>query len=196
MTEGYKYLVQGMAPDFSPAYQSYSIRTDVSLEERGMVGVLDGWDIMKREVTELSTEGEFYQQAVVDWLKTQGVDEPQPGVLQIFRVDLEGDGTDEVFISATHLDDSQHMTYPGDYSVVLLRKVVGNDVVTLPVVWDVYLSPEAELTFPRTYSLANFIDLNQDGVLEVVVDIQQWEGDGAIVYQIEDQHITELLRAE
>jgi len=196
MTESYKYFVQGMTPDFSPPYQDYSIRTDVSLDERGMVGVLDGWDITKREVTELSTEGEFYQQAVVDWLKTQGVDEPQPGVLQIFRVDIEGDGTDEVFISATHLDDSQHMTYSGDYSVILLLKVVGNDLVTLPVVLDVYLSQEAELTFPRTYSLANFLDLNQDGVLEVVVDIQQWEGDGAIVYEVEDQHIAEALRAE
>jgi len=196
MAESYKYFVQGMMPDFSPAYQDYSIRTDVSLDERSMVGVLDGWDITKREVTELSTEGEFYQQAVVDWLKTQGVDEPQPGVLQIFRVDIEGDGTDEVFISATHLDESQHTTYPGDYSIVLLRKVAGNDVVTLPVVWDVYLSQQVELTFPRTYSLANFIDLNQDGVLEVVVDIQRWEGDGAIVYEVEDQHITEVLRAE
>ena len=196
MTEGYKYFVQGMAPDFSPAYQSYSIRTDVSLEERGMVGVLDGWNITKREVTELSGDGEFYQQAVIDWLKTQGVDEPQPGVLQIFRVDLEGDGTDEVFISATHLDESQHMTYSGDYSVVLLRKVIGNDVVTLPVVWDVYISQEAELTFPRTYSLANFIDLNQDGGLEVVIDIQKWEGDGAVIFQIEDQRVTEVLRAE
>ena len=193
MTEGYKYFVEGMAPDFSPAYQSYSIRTDVSLEERGMVGVLDGWDVTKREVSELSTDGEFYQQAVIDWLKSQGVDEPQPGVVQIFRVDLEGDGTDEVFISATHLDESQHMTYSGDYSVVLLRKVVENNVVTLPVVWDVYLSQEAELTFPRTYSLANFIDLDQDGVLEVVVDIQKWEGDGAAVYEVEGQHITEVL---
>ena len=196
MTEGYKYFVQGMAPDFSPAYQIYSIRTDVSLDERGMVGVLDGWDITKRDVTELSADGEFYQQAVIDWLKTQGVDEPQPGVLQIFRVDLEGDSTDEIFISATHLDESQHMTYSGDYSIVLMRKVVGNDVVTLPVVWDVYLSQEAEMTFPITYTLANFIDLNQDGVLEVVVDIQKWEGDEAIVYQIDGQRITEVLRAE
>jgi len=196
MTEGYKYLVQGMAPDFSPASQVYSIRTDVSLDERGMVGVLDGWDITKRDVTELSAEGELYQQVVVDWLKTQGVDEPQLGILQIFRVDIEGDGTDEVFISATHLDDSQHMTYSGDYSIILLRKVVGNDVVTLPVVWDVYLSQEAEMTFPRTYSLANFIDLNQDGVLEVVVDIQQWEGDGAIIYQVDGQNIIQVLKAD
>ncbi len=194
MTQGYKYLVQGMAPDFSPAYQEYSIRTDASLDERGMVGVLDGWDVMKREVTELSADGEFYQQAVADWLTTQGVDEPQLGTLQVFRVDLEGDGADEVFISATRLDESQHMTRSGDYSIILMRKVMGNDVVTLPVVWDVYLSQQDEMTFPCTYSLANFIDLNQDGVLEVVVDIQRWEGDGAAVYQIDGQDITPALK--
>lgn len=52
------------------------------------------------------------------------------------------------------------------------------------------------MLFPRTYSIANFIDLNQDGVLEVVVDIQRWEGFGASVYQISGQNVIQTLKAE
>jgi hypothetical protein len=161
-----------------------------------MVATLDGWGVTKGAVTELSADGQFYQQTVLDWLTAEGVTEPQLGTLQVFRVDVEGDGTDEIFISATPLDESQHTTRAGDYSIVLMRKVAGNDAMTIPLVADFYISKELEITYPRTYFLANFIDLNQDGILEVVVGIQKWEGFGAVVYQIDDQNVTEALRAE
>ena len=123
------------------------------------------------------------------------MDDPQLGNLQVFRVDLEGDGSDEIFISATRLDESQHTTKAGDYSVILMRKVVGNEVVTTLVTGDVYDSKEPEITYPRTYSLANFIDLNQDGVLEVVVSFLKWEGFGASVYQVNGQDMVQTLSA-
>ncbi len=145
---------------------------------------------------ELSSENVFYQQVVLDWLKSEGVSAPESGLLTIFRVDLEGDGVDEIFINAVHLDESQHTTKTGDYSIVLMRKVAGNDAVTVPVVADVYRSQEAQVTFPRTYSTTNFIDLNQDGVLEIVVGIEKWEGDGAVVYQVNGQEVVECLRLE
>jgi len=191
-----QYYFWGKSPEFHPTCKAYTIGTDIDVYETGMVATLDGWGITKGAVTELSADGQVYQQAVTDWLAAEGVDAPQIGTIQIYRVDIEGDGTDEVFISATHLDESQHTTQAGDYSVVLMRKVVGNDMVTIPLAADFYISKELEITFPRTYSIGNFIDLNQDGVMEVVVDIQKWEGFGGTVYQIDDQNITEALRAE
>jgi len=196
MTQEYKYFLWGMAPEFSPAYNIYTVSTDAGLDETGFVGVVNGWNITKRQVTELSGDIQLYRQVVFDWLTSEGVDDPQIGTLQIFRVDIEGDGSDEVFISATRLDESQHTTQAGDYSIVLMRKVAGNDVVNIPLVADIYSSQELEITFPRTYSLANFIDLNQDGRLEAVLGIQKWEGFGAIVYQLDDLDVTEALHAE
>jgi len=190
-----KYFVRGKAPEFFPISQSYSIRTDADINEVGMVGVVDSWNITKRVVTELSADGQFYQQAVIDWLTAEGVTAPQLDVLHVFRVDIEGDGVDEIFISANHLDESQHTTKAGDYSVVLMRKVVGNDAVTIPIVGDVYHSQEPEITYPLTYSLANFIDLNQDGALEVIVDTRNWEDFGAIIYQIDGQDVIQALGA-
>lgn len=194
MTIAAKYFLWGKAPELSPTCNGYTVRSDAGLDEGGFIAVVDGWTVTKRDVAELSPDLELYRQAVLDWLKGEGVKEPQLGNVQIFRVDLEGDGSDEIFISATHLDESQHTTKAGDYSIVLMRKVTGNDVITKLVVGDVYGSKTAEITFPSTYSLANLIDLNQDGVLEVVVDAKAWEKFGAIVYQVDGQNVNEVLR--
>jgi hypothetical protein len=191
-----KFQVQGYAPEFSPTSKNYSLRTDVTLNEVGMIGVGQGWDILQGDVQVLSPDNEIYRQDVLDWLRAEGISAPEIGTLHIYRVDIESDGVDEIFLSAAHLDESQHTTKAGDYSVVLMRKVAGNNAVTRPIVADIYDSQEAEITYPRTYSLANFIDLNQDGVLEVVVDVQRWEGVGARVYQINGQDILEVLKVE
>jgi hypothetical protein len=72
-----------------------------------------------------------------------------------------------------------------------MRKVVGNEAVTLPIVSDVYDSQE--IAFPNAYLPSNFIDLNQDGILELVVDVQRWEADGAAVYQVNGQQIIRVF---
>lgn len=197
LTQASKYFLWGKTPEYSPTCQIYTVGTEAGLDEAGFVAVVDGWNTSKREVTQISSDDEYYQQVVRDWLTaTEGIKDPQIETLQVLRVDLEGTGADEVFISATYLDGSQHFTKDGDYSIVLMRKLWGDEMVTKLLVGDVYHSTDPEMTYPRTYSLANFIDLNQDGVLEVVVDIKQWEGFGAIVYQVNDQEVTQVLRTE
>lgn len=181
-------------PEYSVTCGTYSVGTEADLNEAGFIGTLDGWDVTKRDVTELSAEGEFYRQAVTDWLSSEGVPAPQIDTMQVFRVDIEGDGADEVFVSAHHFTDgSGHMTQAGDYSVVLMRRVTGNDVLTLAITGKIHTSAQPELTFPFTYSFSNFIDLNQDGILEVVVALKRWEGFGASVYQIDGQEIVQVL---
>ena len=194
-TQAAKYFLWGETPEFSQTCGVYTIGTEASLDEGGFVAVADGWPIMKRETTELSDEAKFYQEAVFNWLAAQGVTAPQSGTLQVLRVDLENDGTDEIFISATHLDESQHLTRAGDYSIVLMRKVIGNEVVTELVVGDVYASRNDELTYPRTYTIANFIDLDQDGILEVAVAYQKWEGFGASIHQVAGPEVWQVLSA-
>jgi hypothetical protein len=195
-TQESKYFVWGNVPQFSPTCKQYSVGTDAALDEPGFVGVVDGWTVTKRPATTLSADGDLYQQIVADWLGEQGVSAPELDGVHVYRVDIEGDGTDEVFISASHLDDSQHTTKAGDYSIILMRQVVGNEAVTKFVTGEIFITPSLEMTFPRTYSLANFIDLNQDGILEVVVGIQKWEGFGARVFQIDDGDVIQALNAE
>jgi hypothetical protein len=78
-----------------------------------------------------------------------------------------------------------------------MRKVLGNRVVTVPLVQDYYVTsvPKAELTYPLTYALAGALDLNRDGTLEVIVDVSRWEGGGAIIYRVDGQNVREILRS-
>ena len=201
LTQEAKYFLWGKSPKFSPICQTYYIGTDVTLDESGFVGVVDGWQITKRPVIEVSGEGEFYGQVVLDWLRAEGLSAPEVGSIYAYRVDIEADGVDEVFISAAHLDEFQHTTKAGDYSIILMRQVVGNDAVTKFVAGDIYRSQEPERSHPRIYSLTNFIDLNQDGRLEVVVETRkvetrQVQGYGAQVFQIDGEDVIQALGAE
>jgi hypothetical protein len=191
-----KYSLRGDAPEYSPTCKAYWVGSDTDPGEDGLVATLGGWSVTKYPLLELSPSVDtFYHQAVLDWLRSQGVANPVSGNVRIFRVDLEGDGVDEVFVSATHLDASQGTPRAGDYSIVLMRKLIDNNVVTTLVVGDIHASQESQTTYPSTYSLANFLDLNQDGVMEVIVDVTHSEGGGALVYEVNGQTIQEVLRA-
>jgi len=106
-------------------------------------------------------------------------------ISQILRVDIEGDGTEEVLISASHfVEPTGHDVEFGDYSLVLMRKVIGNSVETVPLVADYYYQ-EAANQFPLTYTTTFPADLNNDGVMEVIVGVERWEGSGVIVFEID-----------
>jgi len=112
-------------------------------------------------------------------------------------VNIEGDGSNEVLLSAAYFKDiSSHMTRTGDYSVVLVRKVIGNQVLTIPLVKDYSVSsvPGGELSYPSTYTLLDALDLNQDGTLGLIVEVSRWEGLGAIVYRVGGQNVQEVVR--
>jgi hypothetical protein len=187
------FQVLGYAPESTPIRPGqFTIGSDSTRGDFGMLGVAHGWAVRQGEAEELSPDHETYRQIVMEWLKEEGISDPQPGTLHIYRVDLEGDGTDEIFISATRLDDSLHTTGAGDYSIILMRKVAGDAAVTLPIVADVYRSKEAGTTYPRAYLISNFVDLDQDGVLEVVIDYKRWEDDGALIYTIHGQEVAQV----
>ena len=190
---GRNFQVLGYAPESTPIRPGqYTISTDIGVDDFGMVGVAHTWPVRQVQADELSPDNELYRNIVKDWLTEAGIADPQPKYMDIFRVDLEGDGTDEIFITAASLDDSQPAPKDGDYSVVLMRKIVGNEAVTLPLAADINLPGEKELIYPRLYSLAGFMDLDQDDVMEVVVDYHRWEENGAMVYIIHGQEIARV----
>jgi len=173
---------------------AYYVGSDFDLDVPGLVGVARGIGITYRPSQDLPVDTPVYQQAVGDWLVSQGVPQPNVQITRIVRVDIEGDGVDEVFINASRfLDESGHNTELGDYSILLMRKVVEDSVATVPVVADVYVSPTAELTFPFTYLLVNALDLNGDGILEAIIDVSRWEGEGVMIYQVDGVNVTQAL---
>ena len=53
-----------------------------------------------RPVVALGNSSAVYRAEVAKWLTAHGVKNPQVGIVKIWRADLDGDGTDEVLISA------------------------------------------------------------------------------------------------
>ena len=139
-------------------------------------------------------------EAVRDFLKGRGVEEPKVRITRILRVDLEGDGEDEVLISATNYftkDDEVPIHAPscGSYSIVILRRVVAGKVQTHLVAGEVYAKAGAS-NAPNLYSIAAVLDLNGDGKLEVIVHSLYYEGGETTIYRCEPGTIEAVLSVE
>ncbi len=163
----------------------------------------DAWEPMPRKATALGIKNQTYLKAVEDWLASVGVD-AKANIVQIFRVDIEGDGADEVFICAQNIlpEETELVRWKpdaslsegtgiravgekNDYSVVLMRKVSGNSVVTVPVAYEyAEAGKEAETVLPILYKIYAFADLNGDGAMEVLIGEDYYEGAFINVYEI------------
>lgn len=154
------------------------------------------WDATPRVPERLPLDSAVYQAALAEVLAEQGLPvAPEEVILtEVMKVDLEGDGVDEVLLSATK---SSSPTLPpvaaGDYSLVVLRQVVNGALQTTILQIETY--PKAvELAYPFTYRVVGTYDLNGDGRLEVVTAGSRYEGFSATVFEVQpDGQISQVL---
>lgn len=157
-------------------------------------GLAAGQAAVIRPVEEIEKDNPVYRQFIADWLSLQEVPDAIVNINRIVKVDIEGDGVDEVLINASNFkEQSGHLVETGDYSVVLMRKVIGDTVYTVPLAADVYHGKTPSLRYPQTYFLENVFDLNGDGKLEVILGGIWWESRGLFVYEIYGIDATEVL---
>lgn len=158
------------------------------------IGLNVGWPAYPRRFEWLSSQNATYVQALNEYLLSNGLDSPESRIEQILRADLDGDGTDEVLLAASRFGEpTGHSVLPGDYSLVLVRRLTAAGVVTQQVIGEVYTSEEA-LAFPPAYTLQGILDVNADGRLEVLVYRQVWEGHGTILFELHGDRLEEVLR--
>lgn len=160
-------------------------------------GVISDWNPVPRTWVDVSPLPDVYLQTIESALSNAGLDPATAVVDQAIRVDLEGDGVDEVLISANDTYDYGTGATPEAYSVVLLRKVI-NEQVETAILFANYGEPGEELSayFARS-RIAGFADLNGDGKLEVITQEDYYEG-GAIIaweYVNDDLGIDVILSA-
>ena len=156
------------------------------------VAVGGTWQPMPRPTRIYSNNSSVYCKAIADLLRTRGITNPDVRLTQIIRVDLEGDGVDEVLISATRLSTNNPSVEAGDYSLVVLRKIIDGKVATIQLEANYY--PQAEdFIAPNTYSIAGILDLNGDAIMDVVVNTGYYEGAGAGVFQINGGTVNKVL---
>jgi hypothetical protein len=175
----------------------------------GVIGLAATWNALPRKPLIADATQSVYVEAVRDFLKSRGIEDPKVQIIRILRVDLDGDGEEEVLISATNYfteDKSDHSAAPfpeapidsprpGSYSIVILRRVVVGNVQTKLVAGEVYAKPD-ESGLPHVYNLAAVLDLNGDGKLEVIVHSFYYEGGQTTIYRCQPDRIEEVLSVE
>ena len=80
----------------------------------------------------------------------------------------------------------------GDYSLVFLRKEVEGKVVTSIITGEFYPVPK-KFNAPSAYLIIGVLDLNGDGILEVVLSGRYYEGDWVDAYRVDGVRTTKLL---
>jgi hypothetical protein len=189
----------GEAPTYSeagPCTGTYWVFFPESPGDQPFVALSAEAEPLPREAQAQDTTEDVYQEAITEILRQQGITEPEVIMTQIFRVDLEGDSTEEVLLSATrYAEPSLPTVSRGDYSLVLLRQTTdeqAGDVETSLIEAQSYPQAE-EFAAPDTFRIAGILDLNGDGVLEVVVESRYYEGGSVVIYQLDNGELRPAL---
>ena len=161
------------------------------------IGVAGKWNPMPRRAVVESTSSTVYRNAVAALLKRKGIRRPQVNITKVVRVDLEGDGVEEVIINATRVNRWENGSitpnaHAGDYSLVMLRKVINGKVQTI-MLDEEYHIKSANFSAPNEYDLSAVLDLNGDGVMEIVVAGAYYEGNWKTVYSIQENKAVDVL---
>ena len=151
----------------------------------GVIALSAPWNALPRKPQIADPTQQVYVDAVREFLESRRMSDPKVKITRILRVDLDGDGEEEVLINATNYftedgDVPMDTAAPGSYSIVLLRRVVAGKVQTELVAGELYVKDESSAS--NLYEISGVLDLNGDGKLEVIVHSHYYEGAETTIY--------------
>jgi len=154
------------------------------------------WDLVPHFVQSETDDG-TYSDFARPLLAARGIDVAHPVIKQIVRVDLEGDGVNEVVVVAEDIEDSGLFAREGDYSLAFLRKVVEGEVQTAILGDSVVSEVEEGVTpFVLSFQVPAVADLSGDGKMEIVVTSRYYEGLGFGVWEYVNDDLGPVLQIE
>lgn len=163
--------------------------------DRGAIALSASWNALPRKPRIADVTQPVYVEAVREFLAQHRLPQAAVKITQILRVDLDGDGSEEVLISATNYltKDGVPSSAPGgSYSFVLLRRMVSGKVKTQLVAGEFY--PHGKnFNAPNRYSVLALLDVDGDGKMEVIVESAYYEGGATTVYRCTPEKIEELV---
>ena len=186
-----------------PCEETLAISLSPELEE-GVIAIAAPWNALPQKPKVTDPTQKAYVDAVREFLETKEIKQPEVKIDNILRVDLEGDGEEEVLISATNYfrkDESVPMRSPAaSYSMVLLRRVVAGKVETQLIVGEFYpkaypkaKQEEGSFDAPNAYKVIATLDLDGDGKMEVGIHSDYYEGGETTIYRCDPKKAEALL---
>lgn len=113
--------------------------------------------------------------------------------LEIQSIDLDGDNTLEYIVAcSTYSKNTTSSTNYTNYSEILIYNNEFKKIATLVKAENQFWEPEGEITSEFFCSLndVEYIDIDNDGIMEIIVDKNVYEGVGINIYKYQDGKIT------
>lgn len=145
-----------------------------------------------RAISAQSPDQEVYRRLVRAEMNAIGKGPFKPLITGLFRVDLDGDGSQEVVIEAQVEHGEEGFPWfsqeDGFMSAVMVRDSAGK-------VHPVYYSASGDEEFDLRLNnrLRAIADLNRDGVYEIVASSDYYEGQAAGVFEFRNGKLTKLV---
>lgn len=160
----------------------------VEREGAGELGIGIGkglnWNPVPRPIKSIAVNNKTYLAAVTALLRSKGMATAKAIIEQVVSVDLDGDGADEVLITAsTYRGKIAPSAKRGDYSVVFMRKIVAGKIKNI-ILGEEYIKKSIQFGAPTRFEISGIADLNGDGKMEIAVYDEYYEGAGAAVYEV------------
>jgi hypothetical protein len=181
----------------SPGLPEYVVQmTPSPVPQEEIIAIGGQWDALPRMPRLANPDQVIYQEAVADVLKKKGLKNPRIKITQVIRIDLDGDGVEEVLITADTYGDKlyRHLQKRGSYSLVLLRKVIHGKAENLVIEED-YFPSNLEYGVPMRFWVGAVLDVDGDGVMEIVLHAMYYEGGGTSVHRVEGNKVKKVLVA-
>ena len=150
------------------------------------IGSTSKWNPVPRIPKAIDVNNATYKTVVTTFLRRKGIIRPVVRIKEAFRVDLEGDGVEEVILSATYYKNGlTSQAAVGDYSFVIVRKAVGK-VVTDHLLEGDFILKKVDFGAPTENHVSAIADLNGDGKMEIVLNGSYYEGDFASAFEMKN----------
>ncbi len=177
--------------DICPEY--YSVETNSNAKSGVALSSNARWNATPRIPKAISPNNRVYRGIVRKFLRSQGIRRPKVNIQKILRIDLEGDGQDEVLIQANNRPENIMPNIKrGDYSFILLRKIVDGRVKNIVLTGDFH-KKNAEFNVFNKFELSSILDLDADGKMEIVTYGAYYEGAWAEAYKVEGGKVSKVL---
>ncbi len=165
------------------------------LGERQMVAISNaGPDAQPRLPRAQNPNQESYQRAVATLLRARGLNVTRAKLTQLLRVDLNGDGVEEVLMVAQSRPDYGHTPQEksGDYSIIALRYV--DKGVAKTAILDASISKkDVAFSAPGYFEVMSCVDVDGDGKMEIVGANGYYEGNGFEVWQFDGRSVKSVI---
>ncbi len=181
-----------------PALPEFVVQmtTPSRVQREDILAIGGDWNALPRVPRLASTEQDIYKEAIAEVLRSKGMKNPKVKLTQVIRIDLDGDGVEEVLITADTYAKKlySHLQKKGSYSLVLLRKLIHGKVENLIIEADFFRATPNH-GVPMRYRVGAVLDVDGDGVMEIVLHGMYYEGGGTSVHRVEGDGVIKVLVA-